>query len=176
MWKIVCSIPPKLQGIILLLQSIVENKKAEKAVSTLTVHDLDRKAGLDVLIEKLDNAFKDEIVEDTYSIYLKFADLKKQPSMSMNGYIVEFENLNHEMNIHNMVLPDTVLALEGAKINVNQRQMALTIASDVSFKSMKGALKCIFVEKFYMNILSDGNISNEPITKEVYGFYATQKK
>ena len=50
MWKIVCSIPPKVQGIILLLQSIVENKKAEKAVSTLTVHDLNRKTGLDVLI------------------------------------------------------------------------------------------------------------------------------
>ena len=43
-------------------------KKAEKAVSTLTVHDLNREIGLDVLIEKLGNTFKDEIVEDTYSI------------------------------------------------------------------------------------------------------------
>ena len=36
----------------------------EKAVSTLTVDDLNRETGLDVFIEKLDNAFKDEIVED----------------------------------------------------------------------------------------------------------------
>ena len=43
-------------------------KKSGKAVSTLTVHDLNRETGLDVLIEKLDNTFKDEIVEDTYSI------------------------------------------------------------------------------------------------------------
>ena len=63
-WKIVCSIPPKEQGIIVLLQSIADNKKVEKAVSTLTVHDLNRETGLDVFIEKLDNAFKDEIVED----------------------------------------------------------------------------------------------------------------
>ena len=62
-WKIVC-IPPKEQGIIVLLQSIADNKKVEKAVSTLTVHDLNRETGLDVFIEKLDNAFKDEIVED----------------------------------------------------------------------------------------------------------------
>ena len=36
---------------------------------TLTVHDLKRETRLDVLIEKLDKAFKDEIVKDTYSIY-----------------------------------------------------------------------------------------------------------
>ena len=77
MWKIVSSIPPKEQGVIVLLQSVVDNKKAEKAVSTLTVQDLNRETGLDVLIEKLDNAFKDEIVEDIYSIYLKFTNLKK---------------------------------------------------------------------------------------------------
>ena len=36
----------------------------EKAVSTLTVHDLNRETGLDVLIEKLGNTFKDEIAQD----------------------------------------------------------------------------------------------------------------
>ena len=40
-----------------------------------------------------------------------------------------------------MALPDTILAfkiLEGAMINDNQRQTALTLASELSFKSMKG--------------------------------------
>ena len=54
----------KRASIIVLLQSIADNKKVEKAVSTLTVDDLNRETGLDVFIEKLDNAFKDEIVED----------------------------------------------------------------------------------------------------------------
>ena len=43
--------------------------------------------------------------------------------MSMNDYIIEFENLNHEMSIHSMAVPDTVLAfkiLEGAMINEKQ--------------------------------------------------------
>ena len=44
---------------------------------TLTVHDLKRETRLDVLIEKLDKAFKDEIVKDTYSIYWKCTILKK---------------------------------------------------------------------------------------------------
>ena len=41
---------------------------------------------------------------------------------------------------------------------------------------MKGALKCVFGEKSYMNILIDDNISNEPIIKEEDSFYAAQKK
>ena len=77
------------QGIIVLLQSIVGNQKVRQVDSTVTVHDLKRETELDVLIEKLDNAFKHEIAEDTYSIYFKFTYLKKQPSMSMNDYILE---------------------------------------------------------------------------------------
>ena len=49
----------------------------EKAVSTLTVHNLNRETGLDVLIEKRDDASKVEIFEDNCNIYLKFTNLKK---------------------------------------------------------------------------------------------------
>ena len=52
----------KEEGIIVLLQSIVDNKKAQKAVSTFTVHDLTKETGLDDLIQKLVNSFKGEIV------------------------------------------------------------------------------------------------------------------
>ena len=81
--------------------------------------------------------------------------------MSMNDYIIEFENLNHETSIHNIALSDTVLAfkiLEGAMIIVSQRQTALTLASDLPFKSMKGALQRIFGEKSSTKISNDDNI------------------
>ena len=54
----------------------------------------------------------------------------------MNECILEFENLSHEMSTFNMAFPDTVLAvqiLEGAGLNENQRQMALTLANDFTF-------------------------------------------
>ena len=41
---------------------------------------------------------------------------------------------------------------------------------------MKGALKHIFGEKPYMNILNDYNISSDPIIKERDAFYTAQKK
>ena len=53
MWKVKCGIPVKEQGIILLLQSIIDNKKAEKAISTLITQDLNRDRGLNILIDKL---------------------------------------------------------------------------------------------------------------------------
>ena len=59
--------------------------------------------------------------------------------MSMNDYmnqhIVGFENLTHEINNCNIALPDTILAfriLEGLIIKENQRQIALTFASDLT--------------------------------------------
>ena len=75
----------------------------------------------------------------------------------MNGYILEFENLNHEISIHKMALLDTVLAL----INDYQPQIVLTLTSDL-VRCTEGALKCIFEEKSDMNILNDGNISSDP--------------
>ena len=139
--------PKNKQGIIVLLQSLTGNKKAEKTVSTLTVTNLHKDTGLQALIAKLDNAFQDEVVENAYSTHKKFVSLKKLPQMSMNEYLLEFENLNHEMTVFNMKIPDTVLAfqmLEGAGLNENQWQMVSTLASDLTFKSMEGALKRVF--------------------------------
>ena len=45
--------PVKEQRIIFLLQSIIDNKKAEKVISTLITQDLNRDRGLDILIDKL---------------------------------------------------------------------------------------------------------------------------
>ena len=86
MWEVVCGTPKNEQGIIVLLQSLSGNKKAEKAVSTLTVTDLHKDTGLNELITKLDNAFQDEVAENAYSTYKKFISLKKLPQMSMNIY------------------------------------------------------------------------------------------
>ena len=47
--------------------SLTCNKKAEKAVSTLTVTDLHKDTGLKALIASLDNAFQDEVAENVYS-------------------------------------------------------------------------------------------------------------
>ena len=65
---------------------------------------------------------------------------KTDCDISINNYIIEFENLNHLMENQNM----KVLAFklfDGAAISENQRQMCLTLANDLAFNSMKTANK-----------------------------------
>ena len=66
-----------------------------------------------------------------------------------------------------MKIPDTVLSfqiLEGAGLNENQRQMALTLASDLTFKSMKGALKRVFGSE---NVEKDCNFDNSYLDSQI---------
>ena len=69
MWTLVCGVDKKEQGIIVLLQSLSNNKKAEKAVSNLTSVELYTENGLNLLLEKLDTAFQSEDVESAYNIF-----------------------------------------------------------------------------------------------------------
>ena len=167
MWEVVCGTPKNEQGIIVLLQSLTGNKKAEKALSTLIVTDLHKDTRLEALIAKLDNAFQDEVAENTHSTYKKFVSLKKLSQMSMNEYLLGFENLNLEMTVFNMKIPDTVLAfqiLQGAGLNENQRLMTLTLANDLTFKSMKGVLKRVFRSE---NVQKNCNFDNSYLDSQI---------
>ena len=72
MWRIVYGYKKKEQAIITLLQSLNENKKAEKAVSNLKVTDLNVDDGFDKLIAKLDETFKTEKTQESYNVYVEF--------------------------------------------------------------------------------------------------------
>ena len=122
---------------------VINNKKAEKAVSNLTSVELYTENGFNLLLEKLHAAFQSEDVEDAYNIFLKFSYLKRHCDISMNDYIIEFENLNHLMENQNMKLLNKVLAfksLDAAMISENQRQMCLALANNLTFNSTKNAL------------------------------------
>ena len=64
----------------------------------------------------------------------------------MNEFILEFEHLYNKMKEHDLVLPNNVLTfkqLDGANLSEDDRRLALTLATDLKFESMKSALKRI---------------------------------
>lgn len=71
MQKIVSGVPKDEQGMIVLLQSITDHKKAEKVAFTLAAHDVHHESDLHILLAKLDCrlllTFKDEIIEKAFS-------------------------------------------------------------------------------------------------------------
>ena len=60
MWRTVYGYDKKEQAITVLRQSLNQNKKGEKAVSKLTVTDLNVDDGLEKLLEQLGSTFKKE--------------------------------------------------------------------------------------------------------------------
>ena len=148
MRTLVCGYVKKEQGIIVLLQSLSENQKAKKAVSTLTSTDLNKDDGLNILLNKLDELFKTEQTQDSYYTYTKFNNFSRSEEMDISEYILEFEHLNDTIIKFELKLPDKLLCLkllDGALLNTNQKQMALTIPSDLKYESMKATLKRIFI-------------------------------
>lgn len=53
--------------------------------------------------------------------------------MDISEYILELEHLNNKMLKFELKLPDKLClkSLDGASLNTNQKQMALTLASDL---------------------------------------------
>ena len=148
MWRVVCGSAKKEQAIIVLLQSLNENKKAEKAGSKLTVTDLNVDDGLEKLLERLDSTFKLEKTQKSNNVYKDFNTFQQLQDMSINNYLLEFEHLNNTMIQFDLKLPDNVLylkLLESASFTANEKQMALTIVDDLKYDIMRLALKRILL-------------------------------
>ena len=65
---IVCGYEKKEQAIIVLLKSLNENEKVEKAASKLKVTDLNVDDCFDKLMTKLEETFKTEKTQESYNI------------------------------------------------------------------------------------------------------------
>lgn len=67
--------------------------------------------------------------------------------VSMTDVIIEFEHKNSRLSKCKTKLPDAVLSfklLDTACLEVKDRQLALTVCTELTFASMKSALKRIF--------------------------------
>ena len=85
--------------------------------------------------------------------------------MSMNEFIIEFDNLNYRMDNHNMKLPKKVLAFKlshGASVSENQQQTYLKSANDLNHGSMKDKINNILEEK--INNISKYQEYHETVT------------
>ena len=69
MWKIVTPIPKEQQAIIVSLELLEGNAKAEKAVAELTAIDVNNKNGTKLLIEKSDKIFESDKIDEAYLVY-----------------------------------------------------------------------------------------------------------
>ena len=143
-WKRVTELAKKKQALAVALG--LEGRAREIAME-IPADDLDKDNGMDTLLAKLDGVFQLEEKDRAYEAYSQFDRMKKDDSVSMADYIIDFEQRYNRIKKYDMTLPDAVLAfklLDTACLDEKNRQLALTACPDLKFSSMKAALKRIF--------------------------------
>ena len=136
--------------------------RAREAAMEIPVDDLNKDSGMKTLLAKLDNLFLKEEKDLIYEAYSDFDKVRRDSGVSMSDYIIDFEQRYARMRKYKMELPDAVLAfklhftllncprganlklLDTACLDMKDRQLALTACTDLTFASMKSALKRIF--------------------------------
>lgn len=120
--------------------------RARETTMEIPAEDLDRDKGMATLMAKLDGMFLKEEKDRAYEAYSYFDSITKNNSVSMEDYIIDFEQRYNRMKKY-MTLPDAVLAfklLDTACLDDKSRQLALTASTELTFSCMKSALKRIF--------------------------------
>lgn len=143
-WTRVTELDKKKQALAVALG--LEGRARETAME-ISAEDLDSDTGMTTLMAKLDDVFLKEEKDRAYEAYSYFDGITKDSSVSMADYIIDFEQRYNRMKRYNMTLPDAVLAfklLDTACLDDKNRQLALTACTELTFSSMKSALKRIF--------------------------------
>lgn len=143
-WKLVTDLDKKKQALTVVLG--LEGRARETALE-IPANDLNEDDGMETLLAKLDEVFLREEKDRAYEAYSHFDSISKDSAVSMADYIIDFEQRYNRMKKYNMTLPDAVLAfklLDTACLEEKSRQLALTACTDLTFASMKSALKRIF--------------------------------
>ena len=147
MWELVTSVPKNQQAIIVRLEALENNVKAEKAVDQITAAELNTDTGMNTLLSKLDKVFQSETIDEACNIYSCFINFSRHDDTDMNNYIIEYEHLYRRMEDFDMKLPDALLAfklLDGANITEDDRKLALGLGKEMKFNDMKLTLKRLF--------------------------------
>lgn len=160
-WRMVTDLPEEKQALAVTLSF---SGSAKKTALELKAEDLAKKEGLDTLLKHLDGVFKRDDKDCAYEAYQNFENFRRSASTSMADYIIQFEQHYNRLSGYKMVLPDGILAfklLDNAGLSAQERKLALTASTDLTFSSMKSALKRIFCENSCGEIAS--GYKSEPI-------------
>ncbi|ESO90517.1 hypothetical protein LOTGIDRAFT_164106 [Lottia gigantea] len=167
-WTLVTDLPKKKHA---LAVSVALKGQAKERALAMDIEQLsDEEHGMRNLISELDKLFKTDAVDLAYS---KFDNWKREQDTSMVDFIIDFEQKYAKCVKYNMDLPDTILAfkiLDYANLSEQEKQLALTAASDLRYDTMKSALKRIFTK------LPETNDKDSSVTlKEENALYTRNK-
>ena len=155
-WKIATDVKEEKQAAQIFLTL---TGRAREAVLEMSATEIGVKEGVENLIKKLDELYKEDSNQAAFIAYEQFESFKRPENMSIKDYINAFERLNNKLKTYEMNLPEGVLAyrlLRSANISKENEQLARATIKELTFKEMCTQLKLIFgdcnVEKMSKNM------------------------
>lgn len=130
-WREVTDLRKDKQGVAIAL-SLPEDDKAkirEKVFEQISLVDLKKDDGLDILIGFLDKHLKKDDLADSLEKFEEFEDFDRKVGMSITEYIASFDSLYRKIEKLNMKLPMEILAfklLRKANIGKQEKLLVLT--------------------------------------------------
>ena len=145
--------------------------RARAATSELSVDDLEKKNGIDILLAKLDDIFLVDKGRRQFAAYHELHGFLRSRDTDINKFVNEFEHIYYNFALQGMQLPDPVQAfmlLASSNLNENERQLVMSAITDVTYANMKSALKRIFSDDVGVSVKSNLKLSEEIKTEPTF--------
>ena len=113
----------------------------------MSTADIGDTEGVNKLITKLDELYKEDKNQAAFLAYEQFEQFKRPENMKVKDYINAFERLNNKIKAYDMVLPEGFLAyglLRSANLTQVNEQLARATIKDLTYRDMCNQLKTIF--------------------------------
>lgn len=130
-WREVTDLRKEKQGVVIAL-SLPKNDKTqirEKVFDQISIDDLKKEDGLDILIAFLDKHLKKDDLADSLEKFGEFEDFQRKDGMTISEYIASFDSRYRKIEKLKMTLPPEILAfklLRKANISKEETMLVLT--------------------------------------------------
>ena len=167
-WKMFTQLEDDKQGPALYLSL---NGKARDCVRELSLEDIGGENGFQLIIDKLDKIFEDNVNLRTFTAFKSFYDFRRPSDMGMKEFIIKYEGLYHKLQEFNLTLPDGVQCfffLIAANISEENERLARVTCANLTYEDMKETLFKIFNDPGGGQTTKDDNIpaiKQEPVFK-----------
>ena len=130
-WREVTDLRKEKQGVVIALSLPKGDKDQirEKVFDQISLDDLKREDGLDILIAFLDKHLKKDDLADSLDKFGEFEDFHRHDGMSISEYIASFDTRYRKIEKPKMTLPSDILAfklLRKANIRKDEIMLVLT--------------------------------------------------
>lgn len=171
LWRKVCGVPEKEQGIFLRLKL---TGKADAVVSGLDNSVIASEHGLDQLMKRLDRVFLSDGGVRQFETFMDIYELKRKEETSIRDFIVEFENthVRFEKECGPQSGPQKAFCLlRACNLERNEVMEILTVADEIDYEKMKRILQrrfCLDKTKMSREFYKEDHKEKDVLMNEQY--------